>query len=167
MQTFLSVSNRRSSNQGSDYGTQRDTTTQPSLNVRGPWIVFNDCMTNFCFFVLLVSFSSFNPESRSQLTGAFRSISLARYYRTSPLNNRPCRPSISTRQSMARDIRVDADLVSPTSPDGPYPTRRCIATARNNYRLERASSARGTTLTQRANRAWIHWLSCLRSNLPR
>jgi len=39
----------------------------------GSWIVtFSDCMTLLlCFFVMLLSFSSFDEESRTRLTGAF------------------------------------------------------------------------------------------------
>lgn len=42
----------------------------------GAWIVsFNDCMTNLlCFFVLLVSFSSFDKASRSKISGSFRAM---------------------------------------------------------------------------------------------
>lgn len=45
----------------------------------GEWVVsFNDCMTNMlCFFVLLVSFSSFDEADRSRVSGAFQSISAA------------------------------------------------------------------------------------------
>jgi chemotaxis protein MotB len=40
----------------------------------GPWIVsFNDCMTNLlCFFVLLVSFSSFDANARARIVGNMR-----------------------------------------------------------------------------------------------
>lgn len=43
----------------------------------GPWVVsFNDCMTNLlCFFVMLVSFSSFESEAKSKVAGAFQSMS--------------------------------------------------------------------------------------------
>ena len=43
----------------------------------GAWIVsFNDCMTNMlCFFVLLVSFSSFDVSARARITGTFQMMS--------------------------------------------------------------------------------------------
>ena len=43
----------------------------------GSWVVsFNDCMTNLlCFFVLLVTFSSFHPDERSRVVGAFVAMS--------------------------------------------------------------------------------------------
>ncbi len=45
----------------------------------GAWMIsFNDCMTNMlCFFVLLASFSSFDPASRARISGGFRAMSLS------------------------------------------------------------------------------------------
>ncbi len=127
---------------------------EPSRNGPGPWIVsFNDCMTNLlCFFVLLVSFSSFNPESRSQLTGAFRSISL-----DSVLPDKPSKQSLLKpppqhfdQTEHGADIRVDADprvthkprrrpFISDTSV---YRDRQEITIDSNMLLL-----AKGTTLT--------------------
>jgi flagellar motor protein MotB len=41
------------------------------------WIIsFSDCMMNLlCFFVLLVSFSSFDPEAQGRIQGAFTALS--------------------------------------------------------------------------------------------
>jgi hypothetical protein len=67
----------------------------------GLWVVsFNDCMTNMlCFFVLLVSFSSFDPDSRSQLTGSLRAITL-----DSVLPDKPSEPSFVAPPPQNNDV---------------------------------------------------------------
>ena len=57
------------------------------------WIIsFSDCMMNLlCFFVLLVSFSSFDPEAQGRIQGAFSAMSS---------------PSISNRQTDPTDAMI-------------------------------------------------------------
>ncbi len=49
---------------------------EPGPPTNGWVISFSDCMTNLlCFFVLLVSFSSFDTDAQSKIQGAFTSMS--------------------------------------------------------------------------------------------
>ncbi len=84
------------------------------------WVIsFSDCMTNMlCFFVLLVSFSSFDSSAQGRIQGAFTSMS-------SPgLSGRKTDPTDSVVPPQQRPFDPTAEGAEKPTDEPPEPVRK-------------------------------------------
>jgi len=84
------------------------------------WIIsFSDCMTNMlCFFVLLVSFSSFDTSARGRIQGAFTAMS------SPALSNRKTDPTDAVVPPQQRPFDSTAEGAEKPADQPPEPVRK-------------------------------------------
>ncbi len=84
------------------------------------WVIsFTDCMTNMlCFFVLLVSFSSFDPGAQGRIQGAFTSMT------ASGLSDRTTDPTDSVVPPQQRPFDPTVEGAEKPSDAPPEPLRK-------------------------------------------
>jgi len=92
---------------------------EPGPPTNGWVISFSDCMTNLlCFFVLLVSFSSFDTSAQSRIQGAFASM------KSPAISDRKTEPTDAVAPSRQRPYDPTAEGAEKPTDEPPDPVRK-------------------------------------------